>query len=64
MDNEDNLEWWGYIHIDGTLHIKRYYTQTQILDALESDFVKFISGRVYAKDKAEATKLIQEDLDD
>lgn len=59
----EDLEWWGYIHVDGRLHVKRYHSESQILDALESDFVKFISGRVYAKNKEEATKLIKEDLE-
>lgn len=63
-NNNEPLEWWGYIHTDGTLHIKRYLSETQILDALNSDFVKVISGRVYADDKKEATKLIKEDLKD
>lgn len=61
-ENESKLEWWGYIHENGDLIIKRYLNDMQIIDALESDFVKTISGRVYAKDKKEATELIKKEL--
>lgn len=35
----DKIMWWGYIHVGGTLHAKRYFDKRDLQDAEESDFV-------------------------
>ena len=59
---EEKLEWWGYMHESGNIIVKRYFSQQDIVEALDSPFVKYISGVVYAKDRKEAVKLITEEL--
>ena len=59
---EQKLEWWGYMHESRNIIVKRYFNQQDIVEALDSPFVKYISGVVYAKDRKEAVKLITEQL--
>ncbi len=40
------LQWWGYLHIDGTVHVKRYFDDKDIEDARESDFVRVVAGPI------------------
>lgn len=46
--------WWGYLHISGTIHVKRYFDDRDIDDAEESDFVKYIMGPYEAKGREDA----------
>lgn len=38
------IEWWAYIHENGTLHVRRYFDMLDILEAQESPFVKRVFG--------------------
>lgn len=40
LDNDEG--WWGYIHVDGSLHAKRYFDDACISEAAESPFVDTI----------------------
>jgi hypothetical protein len=51
-----NLKWWGYIHTEGTMQIKRYFDQLDIEEAFESPFCTNIRGPVEATDREEAKK--------
>ncbi len=47
--------WWGYLHIKGTIQVKRYWgDKRDIDDARESDFVDIIVFPFPAKDREEA----------
>lgn len=35
--------WWGYIHVNGSIQVKRYFDKRDLDDAYESDFV----GRIF-----------------
>ena len=59
---EEELEWWGYMHESGDIIVKRYFNSQDITEALYSPFVKYISGVVYAKNREEAIKLITKEL--
>jgi len=48
------LKWWGYIHIDGSIHVKRFIDFGDILEAQSSDFVKSITGPFEANSRSEA----------
>lgn len=42
----DDIEWWAYIHINGSLIVKRYFDLGDIIEALRSDFVEKVYGPV------------------
>lgn len=44
-----NLMWVGYIHQDGSRHVKRFFGDGDLKELVESDFVE----RVFAPFKAE-----------
>jgi hypothetical protein len=41
VENNEN-QWWGYIHVNGSLHAKRYFGKKDIQEAEESSFVSQI----------------------
>ena len=63
----DNLSWWGYEHVNGSIIVKRVLDdenyRKDFNSALESDFVKTISCIVYAENRKEAIKLIKKELE-
>ncbi len=42
----DKIEWWGYIHTDGSLHAKRYFDALDTKEGRESPFVKRVFGPI------------------
>jgi hypothetical protein len=48
------MQWRGYLHTNGTVQIKRYFTELDIEEALESPFVKRVSGPIESGSQAEA----------
>lgn len=56
------LLWWGYRHIDGSVHIKRFFDDRDIQEADESDFVAMTTGPYQTDDRDEAEDLIQNAL--
>ncbi len=49
----ENL-WWGYVHVDGSIHVKRYFDRRDIAEAQESDFVAGIYTPFPAADRESA----------
>jgi hypothetical protein len=49
--------WWAYMHIDGTLHVKRYFSPQDTLEADESEFVDAWTGPFHAFGVEDATKI-------
>lgn len=39
-----NNKWWGYLHVENSLHVKVYFSEEDIKEAKESPFVKHIAG--------------------
>ena len=37
-------KWWGYIHTNGSLHVKRFFYFQDLADAQSSPFVKEVYG--------------------
>lgn len=56
------LEWYCYEHINGSLHLKRYFGLDDINEARESTFVKKVRGPFRAKNHKEAMKQMREFL--
>jgi hypothetical protein len=52
------LMWWGYLHTEGTVHLKRYFSPDDIIEAEDSPFVQAAFGPFPSKTREEAeTKL-------
>jgi len=57
------IEWYGYIHINGSLHVKRYFDRGDIEEASSSPFVASITGcPIEAASREEAVKEISKIL--
>lgn len=52
--------WWGYIHVDKSIHIKRYFNDGDINDARWSPFVEHVFEEFEASSREEAFKYIKE----
>lgn len=37
-------KWWGYVHVNGSLHVKRYFSPEDINEANDSPFVEHVYG--------------------
>ena len=46
--------WWGYVHINTTIHVKRFFDHKDVYEARESEFVKKVFGPFRAKCREEA----------
>jgi len=57
---EEKNQWWGYKHVENTIHVKRYFDRQDIVEALSSDFVKSVAGPFYAVDREEAMRILKE----
>jgi hypothetical protein len=57
------LEWYGYLHVNGTLHLKRYFGDRGDIDeAIESDFVSLVKGPFEAETREEAIKIFRREI--
>jgi hypothetical protein len=50
----DNLPWWGYIHVNGSIQVKRYFSHLDLQEASESPFVERVYGHFHAGSREEA----------
>lgn len=55
--NMNNL-WWGYIHVNKTIQVKRYFEPLDIQEANESPFVEQTFGPFEAKNREDAIDII------
>jgi len=49
-------KWWGYLHVNGTLHVKIYFGELDITEAWESPFVAVVAGPWVCENREEAIK--------
>ena len=35
-------KWWGYLHTDGSIHVKRFFDYQDLHDAAKSPFVRAV----------------------
>ena len=54
--------WWGYLHESGTLHVKRFSSISDLVEANESPFVAEWCGPWVVEGRKEALKKLKEDL--
>ena len=57
-----NNKFWGYIHVNGQLQVKRYFDKQDIDEAKESPFVAKYFGPVEADNIDMATDLLKRAL--
>lgn len=55
---DGGLEWWGYEHRIGTIHVKRYFNEDDIEEARESPFVRRVVPMFLAKTRNEALRYV------
>jgi len=56
-------EWWGYRHVDGSLHPKRWINDPyNLVEARESPFVATVVGPFPADNREEALATLKEKL--
>jgi hypothetical protein len=57
---KNKLQWYGYQHINDTIHLKRYMNDYgDIVEARASDFVKHCTNSFYADTKKEALHILR-----
>lgn len=44
QDSFSGIKWWGYVHVSGSKHVRRYFGIEDIQEAMESPFVKYVYG--------------------
>ena len=61
MENQDDsVMWWGYIHTNGELIIKRYYDSLDIIEAHDSPFVVKVLGPVKSDNRVDAENSLRQ----
>lgn len=56
-------KWWGYLHINGSIQVKRYFDQRDTDEAEESPFVDKVVYPFDAVDRQDALKQAKEILE-
>ena len=62
--SEKSLLWWGYMHSNGSIQVKRYFGTQDITEARQSPFVHQIVGPFKAFGRADAETYVNEQLKD
>lgn len=61
QQGNDDLLWWGYLHINNNVQVKRYFDKRDIEEAFVSDFVNKVTDNPFpAKNREEALKICKE----
>lgn len=56
----NTFRWWGYVHENGSIQVKRYFDQQDIDDAIESPFVAKVFHPFEAESREDAIKIVQD----
>lgn len=54
--------WWGYLHINGSIQVKRYFDDRDLDEAIESPFVSRVITKFQANDRDQALQIISNKL--
>lgn len=52
------IKWWGYLHTDGSVHVKRYFGPEDLVEARESPFVRSAYGPFDAENHFNARDIL------
>lgn len=53
------VEWWGYLHINGSIQVKRFYDKRDLDEARESPFVERVIDPFLAGTRKDALEKIK-----
>lgn len=56
------LLWWGYLHANNTIQVKRYFDDSYLQDCEESEFVQHWTRPFQAANREEAIKIASQEL--
>jgi len=56
------MKWWGYLHINGNIQVKRFFSDLDLEEAYESPFVKEVFIPFEADNREEAIKYIKKGM--
>lgn len=57
------LKWYGYIHINGTLHVKRFFGDLgDVIEARSSDFVEYVFKPFEAPTRKHAIAILKQKI--
>ena len=59
---EDKIIWWGYVHENGSIQVKRYWDKGDIDEAMESPFCKTIIQPFPCDNRDKAIEFIKEQV--
>jgi hypothetical protein len=57
-----NLLWWGYRHVNGAYHVKRFFDDKDINEAITSDFCYAVAGPFEAQNRNEALAITEDKI--
>jgi len=57
---DKGIRWWGYIHKNGSLHVKRFFSSLDLIEAKESPFVDAVYGPWNVMSRDEAIRKLRE----
>ena len=52
--------WWGYLHTNNTIQVKRYFERLDIQEAKESPFVQKVFGPFLANSREDAINKVKD----
>ena len=58
----ENIMWWGYLHTNGTIQVKRWFGIEDVREAAESEFVQRVCGPWTVEGREAAMNKMREDL--
>lgn len=58
------MKWWGYLHVNNTLKVKRFFDYADIRDAKESPFVQQVFEPFLAGSHENAINKIEKEIEE
>jgi len=59
MTTNNSIQWWGYVHSNGSLQVKRYFGPEDLSEARESPFVSEVHGPWKVNSREEALEMLK-----
>lgn len=56
------MQWWGYLHTNGSIQVKRFFGREDIIEAMDSPFVDMTFGPFEVDGREEAIQKIKDEL--
>lgn len=56
----EEVKWWGYLHTNGSIQLKRYFDDSYIQDCRDSEFVRKYTSPFEAANREDALEVVQQ----